>query len=137
MHNVLSKNMPRFLTNEALVTIVPSKERQHSENSFTRCFSANTISSVLSWFNLSIFELINTLTSDKQVKWSVPKIMASANFTDWFCSTIWALRHNFEARHIEDALNLTLLKQQRHVEFGHSNRTSSTSELRKAVLTAL
>jgi hypothetical protein len=59
--------MPRFLTNEALVTIVPSKERQHSENSFTRCFGANTISSVLSWFNLSIFELINTLTSDKQV----------------------------------------------------------------------
>jgi hypothetical protein len=25
--NYLSKNMPRFLTNEALVTIVPSKER--------------------------------------------------------------------------------------------------------------
>jgi len=59
--------MPRFLTNEALVTIVPSKERQHSENSFTRCFGANTISSVLSWFNLSIFEIIHTLTSDKQV----------------------------------------------------------------------
>jgi hypothetical protein len=49
------------------VTIVPSKERQHSENSFTWCFGANTISSVLSWFNLSKFELINTLTSDKQV----------------------------------------------------------------------
>jgi hypothetical protein len=28
--------VPRFLTNEAFVTIVPSKERQHSENSFTR-----------------------------------------------------------------------------------------------------
>jgi hypothetical protein len=67
MHNVLSKNRPRFLTNEALVTIVPSKERQHSENSFTWSFSANAISSVLSWFNLSIFELIHTLTSDKQV----------------------------------------------------------------------
>jgi hypothetical protein len=48
--------------------LVPSKERQQSENSFTRCFGANTISSLLSnWFNLSIFELINTLTSDKQV----------------------------------------------------------------------
>jgi hypothetical protein len=35
MHNVLSKNMPRFLTNEALITIVPSKDRQHSENSFS------------------------------------------------------------------------------------------------------
>ena len=27
MHNVLSKNMPRFLRNEALITIVPSKPR--------------------------------------------------------------------------------------------------------------
>jgi hypothetical protein len=45
-------------------------------------------------------------------------------------STIWDLRHNFVARRIEDALNLTLLNQQRHVEFGHSNKTSSTSELR-------
>jgi hypothetical protein len=67
MDNILSKNMPRFLTNDALVTIVSSKERQHSENSFTRCFGANTISSVLSWFNLSIFELIHTQMSDKQV----------------------------------------------------------------------
>jgi hypothetical protein len=39
--------------------------------------------------------------------------------------------NNFAPRHIEDALNLTLLNQQRHVEFGHSNRTSSTSELRR------
>ena len=57
----MSKNMPMCLTNEALVTIVPSKERQHSENFFTQCFGANTISSVLSWFNLSIFEIIHTL----------------------------------------------------------------------------
>jgi hypothetical protein len=30
-------------------------------------FLANTISNVLSWFNLSIFELIHTLTFDKQI----------------------------------------------------------------------
>jgi hypothetical protein len=49
-------------------------------------------------------------------------------------STIWVLRHDFAARHIEDALNLKLLNQQRHVEFGNSNRTSSTPELRRVVL---
>jgi hypothetical protein len=46
MHIVLSDNVPRFLTNEALVTIVPSKEIQHSENSFTRCFEVNTSNSM-------------------------------------------------------------------------------------------
>jgi hypothetical protein len=66
------------------------------------------------------------------------KIMASANFTDWFAKIQYnlALRQNFAARHIEDALHLTLLNQQRHVEFGHSNGTSSTSKLCNTVLTA-
>ena len=76
---------------------------------------------MLSWFNLNIVELIHTLTSDKQVSRRLDiffqlssglitryisvhlsvigitlmtKIMASANFTDWFCKyrTFWALR---------------------------------------------
>jgi hypothetical protein len=33
---------------------------------------------------------------------------------------------NFSARHIEDALHMTLLNKRRHVEFGHSNGTLST-----------
>ena len=129
-------------------------------------FRANTISYVLFWFNLNIVELIHTLTSDKQVSRRLDiffqlssglitryisvhlsvivitlmtKIMASANFRLVLqkYSTIWALRQNFAAGHIEDALHLTLLNQQRHVEFGHSNRTSSTSKLCNTVLTVL
>ena len=52
-------------------------------------------------------------------------------------SSIWALRQNLAGGHIEDALHLTLLNQHRHVQLGHSIRTSSTSELSRAVLTAL
>jgi hypothetical protein len=36
MHNVLSKNMPRFLTNEALITIVPSNAAWPNEPKLDR-----------------------------------------------------------------------------------------------------
>jgi hypothetical protein len=98
------------------VTIVPSKERQHSENSFTWCFGANTISSVQKqgstitkscYFQIRNIERNRSYTSEDECKTLVCSLVTSrldygnaliclvkSSITISLCPYSWLLNHH-------------------------------------------
>jgi hypothetical protein len=60
------KNTPKFLTQNASLTKLPSNSSWQPVNSCDRCLGANMMSSVLSWFNFNRLSFIHLLISDKQ-----------------------------------------------------------------------